>query len=351
ILLFALFDLQILKGDFYGELSKKNYIRLVPQEGMRGRVFDRNGDILVDNTLTYDVAVLLEKNSSSNKILRKLALILKKDPLLLRQNYEKNYSSGFIPTVVAKDISVEEAMFLEENRFRLPEILIKTRLQRKYPHRDLCSHILGYLGEIDPWRLKALSGYGYVPKDTVGFGGIEERYDYLLRQKTGGISFQVDRKNRIVRIIGYKPPKNGKDIQLTIDMRIQKITEESLKGKKGSIIVMDPYTGEILSMASMPNFSPEDFLRKGPQVKDYFQNPQAPLLNRAVLGVYPLGSIFKLVVAMAGMKSHKLDPKTTFFCSGKIRLGDREFRCWQEHKEEDLYWAIVHSCNVYFYRA
>ncbi|MCM8765488.1 MAG: penicillin-binding protein 2, partial [Candidatus Omnitrophica bacterium] len=258
--------------------------------------------------------------------------------------------SNFIPVVVVKDLSSQQAMFLEENRFRLQGILIKMRLQRNYPYTDIASHILGYLGEIDPWRLEKLTSYGYTYKDLVGFGGVEEKYDFFLRQQTGGTIFQVDRKNRIVRIIGFKPPRNGKDIQLTIDIRIQKIVEEKLSGKKGAVIIMDPYTGEIIAMASAPVFSPDAFLKKDLRLKNYFNDPSAPLLNRAIAGLYPLGSVFKLVVATAGLKLKKINLQTRFFCQGRIKIGEREFGCWDTHGNQDLISAIIQSCNIFFYK-
>ena len=155
-----------------------------------------------------------------------------------------------------------------------------------------------------------------------------------------------------MRVLGFKPPQNGKDIQLSLDLRIQKIVENNLVDRRGSVIVMEPYTGEIIAMASWPNFAPSVFVkRKNPDsIADYFSNPDAPLINRAISGVYPPASVFKLIVSSAALETGKINLATTFFCTGGIQIGNRRFACWDTHNAQQLPGGIAHSCDVFFYR-
>jgi penicillin-binding protein 2 len=184
----------------------------------------------------------------------------------------------------------------------------------------------------------------------MGFAGVEEEYDYYLRQEEGGLSVEVDHRGRLVRALGFRPPQNGKDIELTLNLKIQKIVEDKLDGKVGCVIIMDPNTGEIIAMASYPNFNPVVFVkRSNSAIRSLFQDSQAPLLNRAIASSYPAGSVFKLIVAAAALEIGKINLSKTFFCAGKARIGRQEFACWDTHGAQNLAAAITHSCNVFFY--
>jgi penicillin-binding protein 2 len=207
------------------------------------------------------------------------------------------------------------------------------------------------LGEIDRWRLTKLEDYGYKTKDIVGFGGVEEKYDYYLRDEEGGVSFQVDYRGRLVRTLGFKPPVNGRDIQLTLDIRAQKIAEDAIGGRKGAVIIMNPYTGEVIALASSPGFNPEAFVGKDSAlVLKLFNDPASPLVNRAISGLYPAGSIFKLAVAIAALESKKINQHSSFFCQGSLTVGRQNFKCWDTHGQQNIISAIARSCNVFFYK-
>jgi penicillin-binding protein 2 len=269
----------------------------------------------------------------------------------LKEAFKNSFISLSIPVTVAKNIDVKKAMALEQLKMDLPSIIIQPRPQRSYPYGRLASHIIGYVNEIDRWRLTRLADYGYKTKDIVGFGGVEEKYDYYLRQEEGGLSVEVDHKGKFVRILGFKPPRQGKDMELTLDLKIQKIAEESLKGKKGSVIVMDPYSGAIISMASYPDFNPSVFVDKtGSSIPYLFNNPEAPLINRAISATYPPGSAFKVIVATAALETKKINLHTAFLCSGGTLVGRQEFACWNTHGSHSIIGAIAHSCNVFFYK-
>jgi penicillin-binding protein 2 len=348
---FSLFNLQVIRGRTFKDLSDKNCIRLLPQPGARGKIKDRNQEIIVDNYLCYDVMILPENYIQLEKTLVTIAKILEVSPNDLKNNYTQNYVAPFMPVVIAKNIEVKKAIALEEIKIDSPDIIIQPHPLRYYPYGKLACHVIGYLSEIDRWRLTKLTDYGYKTKDIVGYSGVEEKYDYYLREEEGALSQEVDHRGKFVRILGYRPAQNGKDIELTIDLKIQKIVEDNLGDKIGSVIIMDPFSGEIIALASSPGFDPKIFIKKRDStITRLFNDSDAALMNRAISGVYPPGSIFKPVVAAAALQEKKINLGTTFFCSGGIDIGKRRFNCWDTHNTQDLLAAITHSCDVFFYR-
>ncbi len=349
-LFFGIFNLQLVRGRHFKELSNKNCIRLLPQQGSRGNILDREGVVIAGSELSYDAAITSELSNSLDKSLVAVSGILGLSVADLKARFKKGFIGRFAPVIIAKNITLKQAIALEELKPDYPEIVIQPHPQRCYPYGRLASHVLGYLNEIDRWRLTRLADYGYKTKDIIGFGGIEEECDYYLRQEEGGISLEVDHRGRFVRSLGFRLPENGKDVQLTLDLRIQKIVEESLSGKVGCVILMCPYTGEIIAMESYPDFDPEVFVkRSNPVIRNLFRNPQAPLINRAISSSYPAGSVFKIVIAAAGLETGKINSSKTFFCSGKTIVGKQEFSCWDKHGIQNLVNAITHSCNIFFY--
>ena len=351
LLFFWLFNLQILQGKKFRELSRKNHIRLLAQPGARGRILDRNNQVVIDNYLNFDLMVLPQEKSELDKIIFVTARVLNVDPAELKNIYRKNYLAPFMPVRVARNIDIKKAVALEELKMDYPGIVIQARPVRYYPYAKLACHLIGYLNEIDQWRLSKLEDYGYNPKDIVGFTGVEEKYDYYLREEEGALSIEVDHRGKFVRVLGFKPPKNGKDIQLTLDLRIQKIAEASLGEKKGSVVIMDPYNGEIISLVSSPGYNPEVFIKKtNSSLANLFANSDSVLMNRAIGAAYAPGSIFKLVVASGALEVNKINLGTTFFCPGGLLVGNRKFNCWNTHNQQDLIQAIAHSCDVFFYK-
>jgi penicillin-binding protein 2 len=350
ILSLRLFYLQIIKTNVFKELSSKNRIRLLPQEGSRGIIFDRKGNIIAGSQLCYDVMVMPESANQTDKLLTKVSEILGITFTDLKKAFKKNYTGQSLPVSVAENIDIKKAMALEELKADFSGLVIQPKPQRLYPYGRLACHVLGYLNEIDHWRLTKLADYGYKTKDIVGFGGVEEKYDYYLRQEEGGTSVEIDHQGRFVRVLGFKPPHNGKDIHLTLDLKIQKIVEEALYDRKGCVILMNPDNGQIIALASSPNFNPAVFIKKQNSGLNYlFNDPNAPLINRALSAVYPAGSVFKVVVACAALETGKLNLSKTFFCPGSMRIGRQEFSCWDRHDYQNLRGAITHSCNVFFY--
>jgi len=352
LLFIGVLNLSFIQGHKYQELSDKNCIRLLPQEGSRGRILDRNNNIIVDNSLSYDVMVLPQENKEQlKKTLLSLSDMLGVNLDKLQKKFKSGSVSVSMPVEVAKNIDIKKAFVLEESKMDLPGLIVQPHPLRHYPHNRLASHVLGYLNEIDRWRLTKLVDYGYKTKDIVGFGGIEEQFDYYLRQEDGGLSVEVDHKGRFRRIVGFKAPQSGKDIQLTLDCKLQKIVEDAIEDRKGSVVILDPSNGEIVAMASNPDFSPTVFVKRSSSIiRNLFRDSDGPLFNRAISGGYPAGSIFKMIVATAALENNKIKKHTSFSCEGVFNLGQQDFACWDTHGLQDLIAAITHSCNVFFYR-
>jgi penicillin-binding protein 2 len=346
----TLFKMQVIQGGYYRDMSNKNCIRLIPQIGMRGNILDRNGVCIVGSVLSYDVVVLPQESSRIEQILKFMSGITGVSLDQLKKNYRKNYSSPSMPVPVIKNIDRQKASALEEMKIDIDTLIVQQTPVRYYPYGKLASHVVGYLSEIDHWRLTKLQDYGYKTRDIVGFGGIEEKYDYYLRQEDGGLSVEVDHQGRFSRVLGLRPPLRGRDVQLTIDWRVQKIAEDALEDRKGAVVIMDPNTGEVIACASGPSFDPSAFVKKSqPAIASMFGDPGAPLMNRAITGTYPPGSVFKLVGASAGLETNKITPDTTYHCPGSLQVGARAFKCWSTHGDQDLIQGIAHSCDVYFY--
>jgi penicillin-binding protein 2 len=347
----TLFKMQIIQGGRFRDMSNKNCIRLIPQTGMRGNILDRNGVVMVGSVLSYDVVVLPQESTRIEQILAFLSRITGSSLADLRKNYRKNYLSPSMPVPVIRNIDRQKAATLEEMKLDIDSLIVQQTPVRYYPYGRLAAHVIGYLSEIDHWRLTKLQDYGYKTKDIVGFGGIEEKYDYYLRQEDGGLSVEVDHQGRFTRVLGFRPPLKGKDVQLTIDRRIQKIVEDALEDRKGAVVILDPNTGEVIACASGPGFDPSVFVTKSySAIGSMFNDPAAPLMNRAITGTYPPGSVFKLVGAAAGLETNKITPSTTFYCPGSLRVGARQFKCWSTHGDQQLIPGIAHSCDVYFYK-
>ncbi|MCU0666775.1 MAG: penicillin-binding protein 2 [Candidatus Omnitrophica bacterium] len=349
VLGFGVFNLAIIQGAKFSLLSQKNCIRVLPQEGARGRILDRNGNPIADNYLAFDVMVSGQNKDELERALRKIAFVLEQDEQKLRKRFRSRYISESLPVVLDTISDNKKLIALEQAKFDSPGIIIQPHPLRYYPYGNLACHVLGYLSQIDQWRLYKLSDYGYKPADIVGFGGAEEKYDYILRQGDGAISAEVDHVGKLVRVIGYKPAVNGGDVGLTLDIKIQQIVQQAMQNQKGAVIIMQPDTGEILALASFPDFDPGIFIKGSSSIEEVLNDKHSPFLNRAISASYAPGSIFKLIVAVAGLEKKKINLGTSFICPGFLTIGRRQFKCWDTHNRQDLIQAIAGSCDVFFY--
>jgi penicillin-binding protein 2 len=350
-LIIGLLNLGLFQGAKFRRLSDSNCIRLISQSGSRGNILDRNGEIIVGNKISYDVMILPQDLNQIDQVLALISRILGVEVRQLKAEFQKNFISSSMPVTVATNIKLKDAILLGERKIEQPSIIITPKPLRYYPYGALACHVVGYVNEIDRWRLTKLEDYGYKTKDIVGFGGVEEKYDYYLRQEEGGLSVEVNHRGKFMRVLGFQPPRNGKDVMLTLDLSIQKIVEEKLSGRKVSVILMDSTSGEILALANYPNFNPAIFVdQRSKLIWGLFNDLDAPFLNRAIGSSYPPASVFKMVLASAGLELKKINLSTSFVCQGSIMVGARKFNCWDVHGAEDIFQAIAHSCDVFFYK-
>ncbi len=344
IVVIALSYLQIIRGEYYHAQSVNNRIRLIPDDGPRGRIFDRNGIVLADNRQAFHLGVIAQEVQDREDLFNFLSGVLNKSPEYLRKQYDRKRTAPFVPVILAENIDRKTLITVEENRFRYPGLVVEEGFERVYPFGAAGVHALGYVGKVDPGESDAFAEYGYTPLSTTGKSGVERFYDPLLRSQSGGRQIEVDARGRQVRLLGIKEPQKGQDITLTLDARVQTAADEFLAGRRGAVVVMDLSNGDVLGMVSSPSFDPQN-IRK-------YLDPAiggASFINRAVNGQFPPGSVFKVVVASAALQTKKTTPDTSFDCPGYYMLGGTRFGCAHVHGVQDLWGALAHSCNVYFF--
>ena len=343
--------MQLVRGEYYHERSLNNRIRVVSIEAPRGRILDRGGAVLADNRLSFNIAVIPQDIENKDALFGFLSAALNKDRWSLETLYARHYVTPFEPVIIARDIDRGVLINIEENRFRYPGLGIEESFERFYPFHEDGAHALGYVGKIDAAQAEALWEYGRTPLSIVGKSGVERFYDDLLEGSVGGRQIEVNSRGQEVSLLGFKEPSRGKDIGLSIDQRVQSTASELLAGRPGSVVVMDMSNGDVLSIVSSPAFDPNVFIDSGQndKIREYMRGRSSPLLNRAISGQYPPGSVFKALVALSALELNKITPRTAFDCPGHYMIGGSRFGCPHEHGREDLFGAIAHSCNVYFF--
>lgn len=353
VILSGVFYLQVIRWPLYNGLARRNHIRLIPFEGLRGTIYDRNGLAMVENRLSFDVVIIPQEIRDEDALYGRLSNVIGMTKENIKAIVKKRYTAPFAPITIAGDVERNIAFILEEMKQQIPGVLVQSRGLRWYVYGERAGHIIGYLSLINKGELERLGAYGYSVSDMVGRSGVERVYDRYLKGEDGGMQVEVDASGKLVRVLGNKNQNKGCDITLTVDAKLQAYAADCLSGQKGAIVIMNANNGEILAVASSPEFDSNIFVAsdKGGQAKELINSKQRPMLNRAISGQYPPGSIFKIIVALAGLESGKITEHTTFVCDGKYRMGNAEFACWKDegHGPQDISAAITHSCNVYFY--
>ncbi len=347
----ALFYMQIIRGSSYHAQSVNNRIRVVSVEGPRGKIFDRNGILLADNHKVFHLGVVAQDVLDKDELFAYLGQRLNKEPRALKRQFDLKRRTPFTPVILAQDIPKELLIRLEEDKLLYPGLVLEEGFERYYPFGQSGAHVLGYVGKINPDEIDDLQEQGYSLLSIIGKSGVEKMYDNVLRGVPGGRQIEINARGQEVRLLGIKEPERGKDIALSIDARVQGVAQDLLGERRGAIVVMDLTNGDVLSMVSSPGFDPSVFSdrSRGKELSGYFNDPASPLMNRAVLGQYPPGSVFKVPVALAAIELNKVEPETSFDCPGYYMLGQAKFGCAHVHHRENLRQAIAHSCNVYFY--
>ena len=358
LLIYRFFQLQILNHDLYTKQADSNRIRAISLPSPRGLILDRNGAIIVDNFPTYIIygidAEIINKEKNYDIINKTTGI----DISILEKNYKNNFRNRFLPIRLAKDLTILQLSRLEEKKHDLSGIIYKQFPERIFNDKIRASHVLGYLKEFDSEMLINTNNNDYQLGDLVGWAGIEKQYESTLKGNKGVSYYQVDafgRETEKIELNNSILPVPGKNILTTLDISLQSFIEREFKGKKGVVIVSNPKTGEILSLLSSPDYKPDLFtgLVSNDDWKEIINDPDKPLLNRASNGLYPPGSIFKMIVTLELLQKKIVSPDWSVFCTGEYEYFDRVHRCWDEngHGKINMEQAIAQSCDIYFYES
>lgn len=354
VLLLRLWYLQIISVDQYQQLSEKNRIRYLPVAAERGPVYDASGELLVDNRPGFTIAALRQEVDDVDLMLTRLAEYLEADKAALEERWKAGQKlPRYRPVALAVDVGWDGVERVQENAVDLPGVLTLVKPIRAYPYQDLGSHLFGYLGEITEDELRSGSYDDYRGGDFIGQNGLERHLESFLRGREGERLLEVDVKGKELRTLKTQDPVPGSKTFLTLRKKMQQAAESAIGDQAGAAIALDVRTGEVLVLVSKPSFDPALFAR-GIAPEEWvglLEDERHPLQNKALRGQYPPGSTFKLVTALAALKSGQVRPDYTVDCSGRIELGPREFRCWKKkgHGETNLKKAIRESCDVWFY--
>ncbi|HIA30591.1 MAG TPA: penicillin-binding protein 2, partial [Candidatus Marinimicrobia bacterium] len=336
ILLSRFFYLQIFRYEKYKHKAEINRIRAVTVNAPRGLILDRNGNILVDNYPTYILTAIPGEMEQKEKIFNSISQCTGIDSLIIAENFKKYYRAKFVPTRLMKDLTFHQISVLEENILDLPGVNYKQFPERYYPSSINGSHFLGYLKEVDkPVQGNLGNPNVYELGDLIGWSGLEKFYESQLKGTRGVKYLEVDALGReMEEVKGYnnQRPEPGADIKLMIDSDLQLLMEEKMKDYRGIAVLSNPVTGGILAYVSKPDYPPNIFT--GKMLKDDWNevrnDPHRPLMDRIITGLYPPGSTFKIITALALLEENLLDPSKEVECTGSYQFGDRTFHCWNE---------------------
>ena len=348
--------LQIINGQYFQELSENNRTRMVSLPGFRGWIKDRNGNAIVNIRPSFNLYITPEDTRDLDQVLNLLSSEIDFKKEKVKADFKK--AKRFHNVLIKADIQRKEVAFVMENSLRLTGAHIKAVPLRNYVFRDFASQTLGYLGEISKLKLSQSKDPNYKQGDMIGKNGLESIFETELRGTKGYKEVEVDVSGRELQTIRQLPPKSGNHLVLTIDTRLQKTVEKLMTGTpetpiNGSVVVLDPQSGEILALASKPSFDPNLFSAgiSRDNWRKLIKDPMHPLQNKAIDRQYPPGSTYKIVTAYAGLSEKLITPDTSIHCPGHFRLGKGRYRCWKKegHGPMNLHKALVQSCDVYFY--
>jgi len=361
VLLLGFWKLQVLDSDQYGQMAERNKIRSIPIIAPRGRMLDRDGRVLVDNRPSFSVLLLRDDPALVEKHLMTIAdgLGLSIDDLREQLDATKALPK-FQPIVIKPEATQGDVQFIESHRADLPVLEMLSVSRRRYLPGGFLAHATGYVGEVSEQQIEA-SHDKLRPGDVVGKAGLERQYNDILMGTDGMRRVIVNSVGKEVGHLTQQDPVPGKQIQLTIDMDLQQVAEQSLGARPGAVVAMDPRTGEILAMVSRPTMDPNDFAVRisKDEWKQLNDDPLRPLFNRAIQAQLAPGSVFKIVTATAMLEDHNPPESFTTFCPGYGTFYGRQFKCYvyfakkgpKAHGTTNLHEAILRSCDVFFYTA
>ncbi|WDY58596.1 penicillin-binding protein 2 [Pseudomonas sp. PSKL.D1] len=357
VLIARLYYLQIIQYDYHSTLSENNRVHVQPIPPTRGLIFDRNGVIIADNRPSFSLSMTRERAGNWQQVLDSIVEVLELTPED-RTLFEKRMRQGrrpFEPVPILFELNEEQIARVAVNQFRLPGVEVVAQLVRHYPQGAHFAHSVGYVGRINEKELKSLDPVNYSGTHHIGKTGIERFYEDELHGQVGYEEVETNARGRVLRVLKRTDPKPGKDIVLSLDIKLQEAAEAALAGRRGAVVALDPRTGEVLAMVSQPSFDPNLFVT-GISFKAYAElrdSIDRPLFNRVLRGLYPPGSTIKPAVAIAGLDSGVVNAGSRVFDPGYYQLPnyDHKYRNWNRSGDGwvDLDTAIMRSNDTYFY--
>ena len=353
VLAYGLWRLQVMESSYYSLAAEKNRIRNVPVLAPRGKILDREGRTIVDNYPSFTALLLRDSTRDLNADADFIAQGLHMDANDVRTRIRRFASMPqYQPIFLKEDITPDELAFIEAHRNELPELDTIMDHRRLYPRNGFMAHLIGYVGEVSEEMLNQPEFELYNPGDVVGISGVERQYNAVLMGENGSRQALVDSHGREVGRLGETEAVPGKPLKLTVDIDLQIAAEEALEGKNGAVVAMDPRSGEVLAMVSGPAFDPNDFAVhvSRDQWSKLINDPDKPLLNKAIQAQLAPGSTFKIIMSVAGWQEG-VAQDLHVNCSGSAEFYGRRFGCWVKggHGPVTLEKAIYQSCDVFFY--
>lgn len=349
--------LQVEEADQFRLLAEENRIniRLIPPA--RGEIFDRNGVVLARNAPSYRIVMVRENAGDVDQVIARLSQLVELDEdKLNRAVDEMKRRPPFLPVTLADQVSWDVVSRVAVNAPALPGITPEVGLTRHYPQAEDFAHVVGYVGPVSDYDLSKIEDPDpllTIPRFQIGKLGVEARNEELLRGRAGTKRVEVNATGRVMRELSRREGEAGADLQLTIDADLQRYVQARLGRESASAVVMDVRNGDLRAIASAPSYDPNLFVR-GISVADYktlTENKFRPLLGKAVQHVYPPGSTFKMITAIAALESGAVTPEERVYCPGHMTVGGRRFHCWRRggHGNVNLNDALKQSCDTYFY--
>jgi penicillin-binding protein 2 len=360
LLLTNLYHLQVTSYADYTTRSNDNRIRITPVAPSRGLIYDRNGVLLAENQPVYSLELVPEKVKNVPEVLERLSQVI---PLSDEEQQDfleaLKYHRRFKPLTLKNNLTEAEVAAFSVNQHHFPGVRVEAGLKRFYPHGELLTHVLGFVGKInakDRAALERADRWGdYTASKDIGKQGVEKYYENLLHGKPGHLEEEVNNRGRTIRTLKTEPPEPGQDLYLTLDINLQKKAMELLSGRRGTIVAIDPQDGGILALVSSPSYDPNLFVQ-GISSKNYsalLNDKSRPLINRATQGLYAPASTIKPHMALLGLEEQVITERTRIWDPGYWQMPgvERKWRDWKKwgHGYVDVYHAIVDSCDIFFY--
>jgi penicillin-binding protein 2 len=355
LFLFAGFwDLQVRNPEMYNEAAERNKIKSLPVLAPRGKILDRDGRVIVDNHSSY--SLILSRESLKSEHIRPIALGLGLDADRLEARIDRFRSRPrYEPIIIKDELTPGELAFVDAHRDpeTFPEMELIRAQRRLYPQNGVAAHVIGYVGEISENELDEPQFIKYEAGDVIGKAGIERQYNDTLMGVDGQRQVVVDNRGRERDVLGLKEAIPGKNLQLTLDLDLQVVSELAMEGRTGAIVALDPRNGEILAMVSTPSYDPNKFAGRihSQDWKEVLDNPDNPMLNRPIQAQFAPGSTFKPIMALAGLEKGVIDDNFRIHCPGGASFYGHYFKCHLKggHGTVDLHKGIAQSCDVFFY--